>query len=238
MRQMLKRVLRRFPTLVLAVALTPVAAATNATAATIFQSGTLGPTGIPRSAVTSGSNVNPFVFVGVRFHLDKAAVTWRIGGHFVRNTGADESFFGAIVALDDENDFPDSGNLSTPDVLGTTLLSFPEPSDEIFGMLTTPLPPGWYSLVFGSGLFGATGNGVALNNGMDIGEPAYVAWQLGSGWFNLSDLSDVVQFNNFRFVIDGAVIPEPSTVTFAIMAVIAALIVRRTRQSRIVSTSV
>jgi hypothetical protein len=118
----------------------------------LFESGTLGPTGIPRSEIAGGSNVSPVVFVGARFHLDQPVITTQIGGHFVKNIGANESFFGAIVALANENDFPDSGNLSTPDVVGTSLLSFPEPSDEVFGTLAKPLTPGWYALVFGSGM--------------------------------------------------------------------------------------
>ena len=39
------------------------------------------------------------------------------------------------------------------------LFSIPEPSAEIFGSLSLSLDPGWYALIFGSGLFGATGDG-------------------------------------------------------------------------------
>jgi len=157
----------------------------------------------------------------VRLHLDQPVITSQIGGHFVKNTGANESFFGAIVALADENDFPDSGNLSTPDVVGTTLLSFPEPSNEIFGAIAKPLSPGWYALVFGSGLFGATGRGVALNNGVDIGEPVYIGWQPGapgSGWFSLTDLSTI--FVDFRFVVLGTIVPEPGFAALLILSVV------------------
>jgi hypothetical protein len=200
--------------LILAVAFAFIGTATaNASAATIFESGTLGPTGIPRSEIAGGSNVSPVVFVGVRFHLDQPVNTTQIGGHFVKNIGANESLFGAIVALANENDFPDSGNLSTPDVMGSTLLAFPEPSDEVFGDLVKPLDPGWYALVFGSGLFGTTGNGVALANGADIGDPTYIGFQPGAvnGWGNL--INPI--FRNFRFVVQGHIVPEPSA--FALM---------------------
>jgi hypothetical protein len=133
----------------------------HSSAATIFESSTLGPTGILRSQVTGGSNVGPFVFVGVRFHLEQSALTTHIGGHFVKNNAADQSLFGSLIALADANDFPDSGDLSTPDVVGTTSLSFPEPSNEVYGVISERLALGWYALVFGSGLFGATGSGVA-----------------------------------------------------------------------------
>jgi hypothetical protein len=110
----------------LLVAVSALTATGQATADILFESGTLGPTGIPRTEVSGGSNISPAVFVGVRFHLDQPVLTSHVGGHFVRNTGANESFFGAIVALTNDNDFPDSGTLSTPDMIGSALLSFPE----------------------------------------------------------------------------------------------------------------
>jgi hypothetical protein len=196
----------------------------SASAEILFESGTLGPTGIQRNEVTGGSNVSPVVFVGVRFHLDQPVFTTQIGGHFVRNIGADESFFGAIIELDDENDFPDSGDLSTSDVVGSTLLSFPEPSGEVFRALAEPLTPGWYALVFGSGLFSATGSGAALNNGVDIESPTYIGWQPGAvnGWGNL--INPI--FRNFRFVVQGNLVPEPASVALAPISVLLLLVIR------------
>ncbi len=208
-------------------------------AATLFESGTLGPTGVTwddlLAETVGGTNVKDVVFTGVRFELTQSVVTTQIGGHFLQRPGSDPqgdgSFFGAIVALSDANDFPDSGDLSTPDVLGSTLLSFPDPSDEVFGNLALTLNPGWYSLVFGSGLFNATANGVALRNNPDIGGPAYIAFQPGSGWFNLTDLSDAILFVGHRFVVSGNLIPEPSS---AVLVMISSLwlAIRRTRFTR------
>jgi len=112
-------------------------------AATVFESGTLGPTGVLRSDIENeavrGTNVSANVFVGVRFFLDQPVITTQIGGHFIRNTGAQESFFGAIVGLDDENDFPNSSDLTSSDVVGSTLLAFPELSEEVYGDLAVTL---------------------------------------------------------------------------------------------------
>ena len=152
-------------------------------AAILFESGTLGPTGLTQGAVTA-SNISSSVFAGVRFQLSQPVVTTQIGGHFVDQ--ANGSFFGAIIELDDQNDFPDSGDLSTPDVLGATSLTFPVPSAEVFGDLTVSLAPGWYALVFGSDLFGSTGDGAAPANNPDIETPVYVAFQPGFGWSNLT----------------------------------------------------
>ncbi|MDZ4659158.1 MAG: hypothetical protein SH868_16425 [Bythopirellula sp.] len=155
---------------------------TSARADMLFESGTLGPTGIPRGVIP-GANVSAAVFNGVRFQLTQPVITTQVGGHFVGSLGTTDTFFGAIVALIDENDFPDSGDLSTPDVLGSTVIAFPEPSAEVFGDLTLALDPGWYALVFGSGLIGASGDGAMPLNNPDIGNPTYIGYQLGTGWF-------------------------------------------------------
>jgi len=108
--------------------------------------------------------------------------------------------------LDDESDFPDSGDLSTPDVLGSTELTFPVPSAEVFGDLNLTLEPGWYALVFGSGLFGTSGNGAAPRNN--------TAFQPDSGvqWINITGA-----FSNQRFVVQGQIVPEASTVVLVSM---------------------
>lgn len=179
--------------------------ATNqARAAILFESGTLGPTGIPREDVSNqvvlGENVNGFAYSGARFHLMQPVITSRIGGHFV----GQGIFFGAIVQLDDENDFPDSNDLSTPDVLGNTSLIFTDPSDEVFGDIDIYLDSGWYAIIFGSGLFGTTGDGAALLNNPDIGTPDYIGFMNGFGWGH--------RLSSKRFVVEGAIVPEPSTI--------------------------
>lgn len=191
--------------------------ATFCSAATLFESGTLGPTGITWTELVNQSvpatNIKDVVFSGVRFELAKQVMTTEIGGHFASESGG--TFFGAIVSLDNENDFPDSNDLSSADVQGTTLISFPTPSDEVFGTLNLLLEPGWYAAVFGSGLFGATANGGALRNGADIRDPVYVAFQPGAvgNWSNLTSL-----FDNHRFVVRGQIVPEPSSLFLSLVA--------------------
>jgi hypothetical protein len=193
----------------------------NAAAAILFESGTLGPTGIQLSdllgGAVPGTNVNSGVFPGVRFELTQPVSTSMVGGHFIARTPG--TFFGAIIALDDENDFPNSDDLSTPDVLGVTTLTFPDPSDEVFGDLELNLDSGWYALVFGSGLFGTSATGGAVRNGMDIGDPAYIAFELNAHWFNLDDL--ILPFDNHRFVVTGELVPEPSSIVLVAFAVYA-----------------
>lgn len=211
MTHIVKRVLRRLPAAVLAAALVLSARVTSVTAATIFESGTLGPTGVTFGQLSNGTvpgtNVNSSVYTGVRFELTQPIVTSKVGGHFVERFAG--TFFGAIVKLDDESDFPNSTNLSTPDVVGAATLPFPNPSAEVFGNLNVSLNPGWHALVFGSGLFGTTGSGGAVRNGVDIGSPTYIGFDPNMNWFNLDVLP--TSFDNHRFVINGTFVPEPYT---------------------------
>jgi hypothetical protein len=184
----------------------------------LFESGTLGPTGILYSQLggtVPGTELNSSVFPGVRFQLIETVKTSRVGGHFVASSNG--SFFGAIVALDDQDDFPNSIDLSTPDVLGVTTLTFPNPSEEVFGDLDLHLDSGWYALVFGSGLFGTSGSGGAVRNGEDIGNPQYIAFDPNLQWFNLQVLP--LPFDNHRFIIEGQIAPEPTSIVLVLFTI-------------------
>ncbi|MEM8947193.1 MAG: hypothetical protein AAGD11_18610 [Planctomycetota bacterium] len=181
----------------------------------LFESATLGQTGLEQFSVPA-TNVTPNVFTGVRFELTQPVRTSQVGGHFVGRDGGD--FFGAVVALDDASDFPDSGDLTSSDVLGHAELTFPTLSDEVFGDLDLTLQPGFYALVFGSGLFNTNGDGAATRNNTDSSNPIYIGYQPGADWFNLSDLSDAILFVDHRFVVKGAIVPEPSTIVLVLVA--------------------
>lgn len=199
----------------------------------LFESGLLGPTGITfddfgGGTAPSGSFVSDFAFSAVRFELSQAVVTTRIGGHFVREPGHDPSFFGAVVRLDGPMDFPNSGDLSTPDSLGATLLNFPDSSAEVFGDLQLQLDPGWYGLVFGSGLKGATGRGAAVLNNPDIGSPTYFSHQPALGWFEISP--PFGPFENFRLVVVGYMVPEPTSGALIVAVILLGLFSDRRRR--------
>lgn len=178
----------------------------------LFESATLGHTGIPIAELLNqnvpGTNVSPTVYAGVRFQLHQPVVTSQVGGHFVANSGG--TLFGAIVELEDENDFPDSGDFMTDDILGSTVLTFPTPSSEVFGDIELTLDPGWYALVFGSGRFETLGSGVAVRNGVAIGSPTHIAGSPSTPdvW---SDFTTIHRGN--RFVLRGRIVPEPTTAT-------------------------
>jgi hypothetical protein len=221
----LKHAAGRICIVILLATTASVAIATSAMGEIIFESGTLGATGAffsdLENGIVPGTNVNGSVFTGVRFKLSQRIITSHVGGHFVERISG--TFFGAIVGLDDENDFPDSGDFSTPDVLGAATLAFPNPSAEAFGDLALSLDPGWYALVFGSGLFGTNGSGGAVRNGMDIGGPTYIGYQPGSGvsWIDITPDGP-----NHRFVVNGSVVPEPNTIQMTSLVLVVFLYFR------------
>ncbi len=186
----------------------------------LFESSKLGQTGLTVQNMISqsipGSNVSKYVFQGVRFHLDKPVVTTRIGGHFIANEGGGD-FFGAIVCLAGDRDFPDSADLSTMDVLGTTQLTFPNPSKEVFGELNLNLDTGWFALIFGSGLFSTSGKGATVQNGTDVSSLSYLGWQPSGPYLGWLDYSNSTL--GHQFFLFGNVIPEPST--FALILIMA-----------------
>jgi hypothetical protein len=168
----------------------------------------------------AGTNVSPDVFVGARFEVDHPIRTTRIGGHFIGHPlNANAEFFGALVALEDETDLPDSDDLSSSDVLGVAYLEFPGSSDEVFTDLAVTLNPGWHAVVFGSGFFGTTAVGGALRNGLDNGPQSYIGWQPGVGWIELSQFFPPL-FTNHRFVVEGTFIPEPITLSETVIGLL------------------
>jgi hypothetical protein len=189
--------------------------ARGSSASVIYESSALGQVGITHDQVNSqavlASNIATFNFVGVRFHVAQDSIATAIGGHFVGGF-ASNSFFGAIARLDDGVDFPDSGDFSTPDVLGIANLTFPDPSAEVVGSLSASLKPGWYAAIFGTGLFGATGRGGAVRNGQDLASPSYIVWQPDNGWFEHPS-----QSGNFHFVVEGTIVPEPAAAAIALL---------------------
>jgi hypothetical protein len=175
----------------------------------IFESGTPGPDG-----QTSGFSIGEAGFTGLRFFLPFAVTTDRIGGHFGGLGGVD--IFGAIVALSGPSDFPDSFDLSTPDVRGAARIVLspsgdPVPSRVVSAPLDVGLTPGWHALLFGAGLFGTSGTGLfTLDNFPRTGQAIF-----GSGGLTRPlpyQDGGLAQNRLYAFVdAQAAPVPEPST---------------------------
>jgi hypothetical protein len=180
----------------LAVCLTLVSA--SARAGVIYQSATHG--GGPGSFTYPVASSQ---FLGVRFQVTSPVQTSAIGGQF---TGSG-TLFGAVVALEGPGDFPDTINLSSPDVLGTAVMSPMAPADSS-APLSLTLTPGWYALVFGGGQFGASGGpAFATRDNTEVGSPSFFFWTSGNPTWSDDSI------NHTRFFLDGdpLAVPEPGT---------------------------
>ena len=105
--------------------------------------------------LTSGLVVDDYFWPTHRFEIGSPTVVASVGGYFDNTTAGAISIFGAIVALPGATDFPDSLDLSSADVLATTVIEVLPPAGLYSGALPISLMPGWYALAFGTGRFGA-----------------------------------------------------------------------------------
>jgi len=184
---------------------------TPAASTIIYESATLGPSVSPGI----GFGISPGVggqWMAVRFELTSSANVESIGGHLVIQTGfGNDLLFIALISLSGALDFPDSSDLSTGDVLGTALLA-PSPlaSGDVAANLSASLTPGWYAIVVGSGLFGATGIGNMPGNNTPIGSPGYFFKNLATSG-NWGPTGVDPDANTRFFLSSTASIPEPAT---------------------------
>ncbi len=168
----------------------------------IFESASLGKTGQEKPRMHN----NHGQYVGVKFEITKSTTVREIGGHFVPRAGRPTEIFAAVVKLDNQDDFPDSIDLSTKDVLGYTNININKPSGEYSGIIDLKLESGWYCMVFGTQLFniGFMEGGLPLGD-KNIGEPLYFVGYTDfilhpNGWYNM-------EFQN-RFFITGKTLED------------------------------
>jgi hypothetical protein len=143
--------------------------ANPAGAKTIFQTATF--TGVD----TGEYIVSDDRYFGVAFTLDKATEVTGIGGQF--GGFPNGTIFGAIVALPSPTSFPD---FSPTDIeansVAHVVFAAPSATTDLTENLNVTLSAGSYAVVFGSGAFGADGNG-GLGDGNDsVGSPNFFTY--------------------------------------------------------------
>lgn len=118
----------------------------------ILESAPLGATGH-----NSGSSVTNTQFIGWRFQIDAPLDVDHVGGHLLEFEPG--GLFAALVSLPSINSLPAGAPFTADELVATTTFQAPFPSDEVTIPLNAELHPGSYALMFGTGLFGATGLG-------------------------------------------------------------------------------
>jgi hypothetical protein len=163
----------------------------------LLESAVASTTGIP-----GGQNLSSTQFVGWRFHIDQTLSVSHIGGHL---KGVSGQIFGALVALDTLDAFPAGAPFSTDELIASTVLTPPSPSNQILVPLSAVLNPGSYTLIFGSGHFNATGSAAIPNTlSQTLMPPAtvssFITWSdPGNGVFRWRAGVN----SNMRFLVQG-----------------------------------
>ncbi|MCU0842671.1 MAG: PEP-CTERM sorting domain-containing protein [Thiobacillaceae bacterium] len=107
------------------------------------------------SPLASGLQLDDYFWPTHRFEMTSPGNVNAVGGYFENLTLGTKSIFGAVIALSGPTDLPDALDLSSTDVLGTTLIDVMPAAGVYAGKLSLALTPGWYALAFGTGKFGA-----------------------------------------------------------------------------------
>ena len=149
-----------------------------------------------------------FQFLGVRFTLESKTLITGVGGHVKSydpqyppaDFNGDRSLFVAIVPTVDADSVPDLSQAIFVAVFDAPFNSFdgPYPFQVPETIIKTSflLFPGDYVIMFGSGLFGATGSGWMPIAPHDYGTPRYF-FVVASGFYERS-------FEPARFVVIGS----------------------------------
>ena len=111
-----------------------------------------------------GTTINECFWLAARFEISDSRRITSIGGHVKGLSSQDRSLFIALVPVSGPDGVPDP---ELSQVIFSTVFEAPF-NDEPPYPYQVPdtiiqtdliLEPGWYAIVFGSGLFGATGSG-------------------------------------------------------------------------------
>jgi len=142
-------------------------------------------------------------YFGVAFTLDKTTEITGIGGQFGGFPSG--TIFGAIVSLPSATSFPDF----TPSTIEANSLAhvvFAAPSDttDLTEKVDVSLSAGTYGVVFGSGAFGADGNGGLGGNNNTVGSPNFFTYFQFDG-----DSWEAASLDGARITVSG--VPEAST---------------------------
>ena len=161
-------------------------------------------------------------FIAATFTLSQQSEITGIGGVFTQ-FGDGGSIFGAIIAAPaSQNDVTASSlvNLS----LAHTIFAPPTDGSDLTTPVSALLGPGTYELVFGSGLWGTTGNS-GLATGMDGQASLLRTVDGGASWDVLND--------SVRVTVEASPVPLPAGLPLLVsgVAAIGGLLRRRQRTS-------
>jgi hypothetical protein len=157
---------------------------------------------------------------GATFTLTQESQVTGVGGVFTRFDGDGGSIFASIIAAPGAQTAVNASTLAGLS-LANTVFAPPADGSDATTPLSVLLGPGTYELVFGSGLFGATGQS-GLVNGMNGTATLAQSLDGGATWDTLTD--------SVRVTVTGDVVPLPAGLPLFCSGIAALFgLVRRTR---------
>lgn len=162
----------------------------------------------PLGTTNGGTSISPSQYLGARFTISQPALISGVGGHVKSygTDGEDRTIFVSIAPVTTPEGFPSDTTLSESlfsatleppyNLVGPYPYQVPEtivPTDFV-------VPAGNYAIVFGSGLFGATGSAWMPLSGPIQSLPWFFSMNRNSGdyWRNLNE-------QPMRFVVEALV---------------------------------
>ena len=176
---------------------------------------------------TYGIAVSDEIWVFHSFEITQTVQLESIGGTFWSLDGSEREIFGGIIELSSPWDKPDSFDLSTSDVLGTTLVSVGSTIGDYEGDIDLVLEAGWYSLVFGAGAFGADSSPdvTLMMPHLDIDLSDLYAY---SALTTSDPFRYVAQASQSRFYVKASEVPLPSVLSLFLLG-LGSLVVNKRR---------
>lgn len=156
----------------------------------------------------SGDIVDNTNFVGATFTVSGAhELLSAIGGYFSQYSSG--TVFAAIVNADAGTGLPSPGSLAAQ-ALAHTVFDASNGGDFSIALSPLDLGPGTYSVVFGSGLWGATGSAALVGSQDPVGSPTLVqSLKAGASWAKLDD--------TVRVTVNATPVPEPAAAMLALV---------------------
>jgi len=158
-------------------------------------------------------------YLGAVFTVTHTETLTAIGGNFTMY-GDGGSIFGAIV--------PVVGGALPGDVASTALAEtlFTPAGGDQSAAIGGVLKPGTYAVIFGSGLFGATGASGLVSGQSALGSPSFVQYG-GAGALTASAFGD----DTLRVTVSATTVPEPAANLMAALGLLTlGLVARRRKQ--------
>ena len=187
----------------------------QANAAIIFESA-------PFVGSTSGGYSVGAQWIASRFHISETVAVSSVGGNVETLTG---TLFAALIRLSGPDALP-SSSPSTFSPIAVALFNSGSPSTDFRVPVQATLAPGDYALIFGSGRFGADGDGAMAPMCDDCPGSIFYGDLFSDAFYTLDP-----PLSGLRFVVEGNVqpttVPEPATFILVAGGFLTAVLIRR-----------